>query len=83
MSWVLEQRSSRVTVTTNKISTASSRTDDFIRATFAIGEFGDSTSRSIAVDLNTSHDKIANFKTDLVASFVGTLAMDGTAFLSE
>jgi len=83
LSGVLEQWSSRVTVTANKIGTASSRTDDFIRATFAIGKFGDSASRSIAVDLNTSHNEIANFKTDLVVGFVGALTMDGTAFLSE
>ena len=49
-------------ISPDKISAITSRTDNFIRATFAISEFGDSTSSGITVDLSTSHDKIADSK---------------------
>jgi hypothetical protein len=41
---------------TDEVSAKTSSLDDFVGASFTIGEFGNSASRSVAVDLNTGHD---------------------------
>ena len=53
-----------IAVVTNKISTVTGRFNDFIRPTFAIGEFSDGAGRSITVDLNFGHHKIADCEND-------------------
>jgi hypothetical protein len=40
----------------DKVSAKASSLDDFVGAAFTIGEFGNSASRSVAVDLNTGND---------------------------
>jgi hypothetical protein len=56
LSRILEQRGSRMAVTTDEISTEASRLDDLVRATFAVGELGNGAGSSVAVDLDLSHD---------------------------
>jgi hypothetical protein len=70
-------------MTTNKIGAETSRFDNFVGPTFAISELSNCSGSSIAVNLNTSHDKIANSEINGVTGFVGALAVDGTAFFSE
>jgi hypothetical protein len=49
-------------VTVDKIGTKTSRADNFIGSAFATRDFGNNTSGGITVDLDTSHDKIADSK---------------------
>jgi len=70
-------------VATNKIGTVTGRFNDFIRATFAIGEFSDGAGGSVTVDLDSSHDEVTDGVGSRRARFVGTFTMDGAAFFSE
>jgi hypothetical protein len=80
---VFEQGTSRMAVTANQISTKTSRFDNFIRTTFAISELSNCSRSGIAVDLNTSHDKITNSESNDITGFVGAFTVDGTAFFSK
>ena len=62
MGGVFEERRSRVAVSTDKIGAETSRFDNLVRSTFAIGKFSDSASSGIAVNLDGSHDEIADSK---------------------
>jgi hypothetical protein len=44
------------TMATDEVSAKTSSLDDFVGASFTIGEFGNSASGSIPVDLSTGHD---------------------------
>ena len=83
LSGVLEQWSSWRIVTPDKISAEACSFNDFIWATFAIRQFSNGAGGSVTVDLDTSHDKIANGKGNGGTRFVGALAVDGAAFFGE
>ena len=83
LSRILEQRRSGVAMAADKVGTEPSRFDDFIRATFTISEFSNSSGRGVAVNLDFSHDKVADSKGDRRAGGIGALAMDGTAFFGK
>ena len=59
---VFEQRRCRATVKTDKAAAQAGRFDNLVRATFAMGEFGDGSSRGVAVDLDFGHDKVVDCK---------------------
>ena len=80
---MLEQRRGGATVKTDKVGAKAGRFDDLVGSTFAAGEFGDGTSRSVAVDLDLSHDQVTNCEGCGGSGSVGTFAMNSVAFLSE
>jgi hypothetical protein len=83
LSGVFEKRSSGRTITTNKISAIAGSLDDFVRSAFAIRQFSDGAGGSVTVDLDTSHDKIANSEGDGGARSIGAFAMKSATFFGE
>jgi hypothetical protein len=80
---VLDKRRVREAVATNKVGTETRSLDNFVRATFAIGEFGNSAGGSVAVYLDSGHDKIANSKGNGRSGFISTFAVESAAFICE
>ena len=63
----------------DKVRAVSSGLNDLVRATFAVREFCNGASSSIAVDLHFGHDEIADSVSNLGAGRVGAFAVNGTA----
>jgi hypothetical protein len=83
LSRIFEQRRCGSTVKTDEVGTETGGFDDLIRAAFAVGEFRYGSSRGVAVDLDFSHDKVADCKGDRRSGGVGAFTMNSTAFLGE
>jgi hypothetical protein len=83
LSGILEKWSIGRVVATDKISAKPGSFNDFIRPAFAIRQFSNSAGGSVAVDLNTSHDKIADSKGNGGARFVGSFSVKSAAFFGE
>jgi hypothetical protein len=83
LSRVLDKRGSGVAVTTDKIGSIAGGFNYLIRSSFAVSKFSDGTGRSIAIDLNTGHNKVADGESNRGAGFIGTLAVDSTALFGE
>lgn len=57
--------------------------DDNVRTSETIGEFGDCTSGSVALDLNASHNEVANRIGHDLTGIVDACAMGSTAVFGE
>ena len=80
---IFEQWCVRTTMTADEVSTKAGGLDNFVGSTFAVRQFGDSAGGGVAVDLDSSHDEIADSKGNGGMGFVGALAVEGTAFLGQ
>jgi hypothetical protein len=74
---MLDKRRIRKAVATNKVGTKAGSFNYFVRATLATREFGNSSSGSVAVNLGTSHDEVANGKGFGRARFIGSFTVNG------
>jgi hypothetical protein len=83
LSRILEQRSSRMAVATNKRGTEARRLDDFVGTTLAVGKLSNGAGSSITVNLDFSHDKVAGGIRDRGSGLIGALAMKGVTFFGQ
>ena len=70
-------------MSTDEIGAITGSLDNFVRTAFAVCELGYGTAGGVAVDLDTGHDKVTDFKSNRRPRFVGTLTVDGAAFLGK
>ncbi len=80
---VFQKRGIGATVTADKVCTVTGNFDDFVRTTSAIGKLSNGTKGGITINLNPSHDQIANSEGNGGATFVGVLVMDGATPFSQ
>ena len=80
---ILENCSSGMAVTMDKIITKTIRLHNFIRATFTVLDFSNCARRSISVDLNSSDDNIVNGVGNRKLGFIFSFTMNGTALINQ
>ena len=70
-------------MTAHKIGTITSSCNNFVRATFLIGQFSNFTCGCVTLNLEAGHDKIAKSKFDGATGFISAFAVGCTAFLGQ
>jgi hypothetical protein len=72
-----------VAVSANEVGTETSRLNNFVRATLAVGKFSDGSSSSVTVNLDGSHNEVTDSESNRGASGISTFSVNSTTFLSE
>jgi hypothetical protein len=72
-----------MTMFANHVGAETSRFNDFVGATFAIGKLSNSSSSGVAINLDASHNKVANSKGNGGARGIGAFTMNSTTLFGK